>query len=233
MPRPGQFSAPVVVSQVHFLRQNGNRRRRRLGVHMPEGSQLRSGGRHLQLGSRTRVQRVNREWGGIEYSRNYESGWWMWRLGRCREASRERERGEKKTHVVSVKRVRAGRACPAKQPATILISFAHTWMNIVLRRPDGALQTWLDVCGRKTEIEGVDWRCGVVCVYEYGGVFGLQCDKRRVTEICDGLFGYIWLVLLGITIISTAKLEHQITRSWPTVAPSHIILCTTHCIEKA
>lgn len=206
MPRPGQFSAPAVVSQVHFLRQNGNRRRRRLGVHLPEGPQLRSRRRHLQLGGRTRMQRVERS--------NAADGIWEWEVwcvfvfvcgttnGRASRVWGERTHGQQKNKHIHTHICGVSQTCPAERPATILISFTRTWVNV---SPDGSWDGWWRRCwgqkrcygatvaGRKRRklkaSTGVD-RCGVVCVcvYEYGRSFGLQIRYAVCWKICLMIF---------------------------------------------
>lgn len=58
VPRHGQFPAPVFVPEIHFVRQDGIRSAVRMGVHVPEGTVVRPGGRHLQLVVRTSVQQL-------------------------------------------------------------------------------------------------------------------------------------------------------------------------------
>lgn len=59
MSGPGQFSASVIMSEIHFLRQNGNRGRCWLVIHMSERLELWSGWPDLQLVGGTWMQRVN------------------------------------------------------------------------------------------------------------------------------------------------------------------------------
>lgn len=56
---PGKFPASVIMSKIHFLCENGNWRRCRMGVYVSERFKLRPRGWNLQLGGRPRMQGMN------------------------------------------------------------------------------------------------------------------------------------------------------------------------------